>query len=374
MTRLLTIQALAHRAFCLLGKTGRQFAAAKRQRADFYEVAWREAADNLGADFETLDQDVLKIRKNGESTRVFLNYTELDDPVSLRIAGNKPLVHKLLQSQGLPTPAYREFTLKTLADAAEFLQQYGTCVVKPAAGTGGGQGVTTGVQTPRQLRKASVVAAGHGSGLMIEQQIAGSNIRLLFLDGQLLDAIDRRPPTVTGDGRSTIVQLVDNVNQQRLQAGFSVAQSVLKRDQDMRQTLATQGLTLTSVPLANQTVQLKTVINDNTAEDNVCVIDSLDTAVIDQARSAAEAVGLRLAGVDIVTPDASRCLTDAGGVVLEVNSAPGFYFHYAASNGRTPVAIPVLAACLNHSIHSDAWKTTQVASVPSDPCEVASTL
>ena len=235
MPRLLTIQALAQRAVSLLGKTGRQFAEAKRQRADFYKVAWREAADSLEADFETLDQDVLAIRKDGKSTRVCLNYTELDDPVSLRIAGNKPLVHRLLRSQGIPTPAYREFTLKTLTDAAKFLLQHGTCVVKPAAGTGGGHGVTTGVQTARQLRKASVVAAGHGSGLMIEQQIAGANIRLLFLDGQLLDAIDRRPPTVTGDGRSKIGQLVDNVNQQRLQAGFSVAQSVLKRDQHMSQ-------------------------------------------------------------------------------------------------------------------------------------------
>ena len=374
MTRLLTIQALAHRAVSLWGKTGRQSAAAKRQRADFYKVAWREAADSLEADLETLDQDVLAIRKGGKSTRVFLNYTELDDPVSLRIAGNKPLVHRLLRSQGIPTPAYREFTLKTLTDAGEFLQQHGTCVVKPAAGTGGGNGVTTGVQTVRQLRQASVVAAGHSSSLIIEQQIAGANIRLLFLDGQLLDAIDRRPPTVTGDGRSRIGQLVDNVNQQRLQAGFSVAQSVLKRDQDMRQTLAAQGLTLTSVLPVNKTVQLKTVINDNTAEDNICVIDSLNTALIDEARSAADAVGLRLAGVDIVTPDASRCLTDAGGVVLEVNSAPGFYFHYAARNGRTPVAIPVLAACLNCPIDSGVWKVREIASVSRDLCEVTSTL
>ena len=303
-----------------------------------------------------------------------MNYTELDDPVSLRIAGNKPLVHRLLRSQGIPTPAYREFTLKTLTDAAEFLLQHGTCVVKPAAGTGGGQGVTTGVQTARQLRQASVAAAGHSSGLIIEQQIAGANIRLLFLDGQPLDAIDRRPPTVTGDGRSRIGQLVDNANQQRLQAGFSVAQSVLKRDQDMRQTLAAQGLTLTSVLPVDKTVQLKTVINDNTAEDNICVIDSLNRALIDEARSAADAVGLRLAGVDIVTPDASRCLTDAGGVVLEVNSAPGFYFHYAARKSRTPVAIPVLAACLNCSIDSDTWKVRDYASVSGDLCDVTSTL
>lgn len=373
MSRLLKIQALAHRAVSLLGKTGRQMSAAKRQRADFYQQAWRGAASCLDAEFEALDQDVFALRKNGESTRVFLNYTELDDPVSLRIAGNKPLVHRLLQTQGIPTPLYHEFTLKTLPDAARFLKEHDMCVVKPASGTGGGNGVTTGVETPRQLRRASVLAAGHGSGLMIEQQISGANIRLLFLDGQLLDAIERRPPTVTGDGRSTIAQLVEKLNRQRLQLGFSVAQSLLKRDQDMRQTLAGQGFTLKTVPPANRSVQLKTVINDNTAEDNVSVVESLSPSVIEVARCAAEMVGLRLAGVDIVTPDASRCLADSGGVVLEVNSAPGLYFHYAASNGRMPVAVPVLAACLNCPMDSDGWNRHEAPALPGEVCEFAPT-
>jgi glutathione synthase/RimK-type ligase-like ATP-grasp enzyme len=374
MSRILKIQALAHRAVSLLGKTGRQSTVAKRQRADFYRAAWQDAARLLGADAETLDHDVLLIRGNGQSTRVLLNYTELDDPVSLRIAGNKPLVHKLLHTRGVPVPKYREFTLNGIAEAAEFLQAHGTCVVKPASGTGGGSGVTTGIRSSRQLRKASVLAAGHGSELIIEQQIPGTNLRLLFLDGQLLDAIERRPPTVTGDGRSTMSQLVDAVNQRRLQGGFSVAQSILERDADMRQTLAGQGLTLSSVPSKDAVVQLKTVINDNTAEDNVCIADTLHPAVIDVARDAANAVGLRLAGVDIVTSNPSHCLAETGGVVLEVNSAPGLYFHYAGSKTRKPVAIPVLAACLNYSIEPDTWNTPEAASLPDGICEPAPTV
>jgi len=115
------------------------------------------------------------------------------------------------------------------------------------------------------------------------------------------------------------------------------------------------------------------VINDNTAQDNVCVLESLHPSVIDVARKAATAVGLRLAGVDLITPNSSRCLSDVGGVVLEVNSAPGFYFHYAGDSGCTPVAVPVLAACLNHSIDCDAWKTRKSTSSPEIPYELTST-
>ena len=47
MSRMLKIQALACRALSLIGKTGRQAAAAKKQRAGFYREAWREAATIL---------------------------------------------------------------------------------------------------------------------------------------------------------------------------------------------------------------------------------------------------------------------------------------------------------------------------------------
>ena len=64
-----------------------------------------------------------------------------------------------------------------------------------------------------------------------------------------------------------------------------------------------------------------------------------------QARTAADAVGLRLAGIDLITPDLGASLTDSGGSVIEVNSGPGLHHHYhVADAGRaTRVAVPVLS-------------------------------
>lgn len=373
MNRVLKLQALALRAVSLWGKSGRQSRAAKHQRRRFYEAAWKEAASYLNAEFNVLSKDVFSIRTRDACTRVFLNYTALDDPVSLRIAGNKPLVHQLLAKHGVPTPAHISFSLATLSEAHEFLASHPVCVVKPAAGTGGGQGVTTGIRTARQLRQAAIIAAGFHADLILEEQVAGANVRLLFLDGQLLDAIERRPPGVTGDGHSTVSQLIRQLNERRLHVGFSAAQSIVRHDQDMRQTLETQGFRLRSVPKSRQRVQLKTVINDNMAEENISVVDSLHPAVIDVARCAADAVGLRLAGVDIVTPDMSQSLEAAQGIVLEVNSTPGFHFHYARNGGRTPIAIPILAACLNCFVDPDAWRHNK-ALLPKQLCDTTSTL
>jgi D-alanine-D-alanine ligase-like ATP-grasp enzyme len=355
MSRWLKFQALACRAISLLGTTGRQAAAAKRQRAEFYAAAWREAADHLQADFTTLDQDVFVVRKQEHSTRVFLNYTQLDDPVALKVAGNKPLVHRMLRDCGLPTPDFEVFTLATIPAAAAFMKKHSPCVVKPAAGTGAGQGVTTGIQTPRQLKRAIVTAAGYGTRLLIEQQVPGSVLRLLFLDGVLLDAIERQPPTVTGDGVKRVTELVDDLNQRRLNSGYSVAQAIVKCDQDMIHTLSAQQLRKNSVPEADRVVRLKTVINDNMADENVSVVDSIHSSVVDSARRAAEAVGLRLAGVDVIVQDRSLCFQETGGVILEVNSTPGFHFHYARRGGRTPVAIPILTACLDRPVSDSAF-------------------
>lgn len=355
MSRFLKIQALASRAFSLFGRTGRQAAAAKKQRAAFYREAWKEAADILGAEAEKLDEDTFHIRGARASARVCLNYTPLDDPVSLRIAGNKPIVHRLLQAQQIPVPAYRAFDLKHHAPALEFLRHHGTCVVKPASGTGGGQGVTTGVETPRDLRRAVVCAAGYGSDLIIEQQVPGRNFRLLFLDGQLLDAIERRPPSVTGDGHSSVGRLLDRMNRERVLSGADVAQSIVRRDQDMRRTLASQGLSFATVPACGEMVRLKTVINDNAAEDNDRITDLLHDEIVAASRAAVSTVGLRLAGVDVVTPDPEKNLDTVGGVVLEVNSTPGLYFHYAGAQRRCRVAVPILAACLGCRVDASRW-------------------
>jgi glutathione synthase/RimK-type ligase-like ATP-grasp enzyme len=55
-----------------------------------------------------------------------------------------------------------------------------------------------------------------------------------------------------------------------------------------------------------------------------------------------KALRVRLAGVDVITPDPTLPLSEAGGVVLEVNAPPNFYYHYHKRGGAYPVARHVL--------------------------------
>ncbi|HEX7450034.1 MAG TPA: hypothetical protein VF306_20910 [Pirellulales bacterium] len=313
------------------------------ERTLFYRRVWHEAADALGASIAAVGDEIFEIRLGDWRTKVQRNYTAADDAVTLELVGQKPLVLELLARQGLPVPRWQEFTTASLEVAAAFIERVGgDCVVKPARDTGGGDGVTTHVRTRWQLARAAARAAVFGEALSIEEQVAGDNYRLLYLDGVLLDAVVRRPPSVTGDGRSTVAALVERLNDVRVTWGSEAAQSLLARDQDMLQTLAAQGLALGSVPAAGRLVRLKTVINDNSANDNAAATHLLCSEVIEAGAAAAAAVGARLAGVDIITTDPARPLAATGGVMLEVNTTPGFYYHYCRQGAPCPVALHVL--------------------------------
>jgi cyanophycin synthetase len=203
--------------------------------------------------------------------------------------------------------------------------------------------VTTGVRSTFHLARAAAAAAAYGEQLLIEEQVEGDNYRLLYLDGELVDAFVRTPPGVTGDGRSTVAALVRAANDERLRKRAGLSQVLLTVDLDMRRTLAKQELTLRSVPAAGDRVVLKTVVNENGGADNACALDVLCPALVKECARAVRALRVRLAGVDVITRDPSRPLRETGGVVLEVNAPPNFYFHYHKRGGAYPVAKHVLA-------------------------------
>ena len=316
----------------------------------FYERAWRDAAAELGASYEALGGGIGEIGLDGARIRVCENTCPIDDPVTLAVAGDKALTYRLLTAAGLPVPRHATFRLDDLGPAAAFLAataRHG--VVKPAGGTGGGRGVTTGVRRPSDLARAAAAAAVYNDELLIEEQVDGDNYRLLYLDGVLLDAFVRRAPSVVGDGRSSVAHLVRRANEDRLTHGWGLSQALLTVDLDMERTLARRGLSLQSVPEEGQVVPVKTVVNENQGADNATATTLLCDAIVADGARAARAVGVRLAGVDVITRDPGVPLAESGGVILEVNTPPNYYFHYHKSDGCFPLAVVVLERLLEEA-------------------------
>jgi cyanophycin synthetase len=310
-------------------------------RESIYRRLWEEAAAEVGATVRDLGSGFLELRLDRRATRVRQEFVEIDSQAAIALSFDKTLVHGLLTAEGLPVPEHVE-----LGDAEELLRQ-GPVVVKPADGTGIGAGVTGNVRTPEQLAVARAAAQRYGPRVLVERSVPGEVYRLLLLDGQLLDAVRRGRPVVTGDGHATIAELVARENRRRLGAGGEDGLSLLRPDLDFIYTLQAAGRSPRSVLADGERVAVKTVTNQNRADENETVRVT-SPALTAEAAAAARLVGLRLAGVDLIAPGLDSSLAESGGVVLEVNCTPGLHHHYlvADRDRATRVAAPILRELL----------------------------
>ncbi len=319
-----------------------------------YERLWSAAAARASAAFENLGYGIYRISRDGRDTFVSDSRVMLDGPVTLKMAGNKPLVSRILAEHGHPVGRFLEFKLSQFARAEAFLEELGgLAVVKPAVSGASGKGVTTGIRTRRELWRASILAATHSDTILMEEQASGLSYRLLYIDGEFIDAVERRPPCLTGDGRHTLSQLIRLENVRRRRGVAPLAMQPLGVDVELKRCIASQGLTLSSVIDADRTVVLKAVVNENTAAENSSVRDRVHPDTIRRGAEIARLLKIRLAGHDVITPDISRPLTETGGVFNEVNTTPGLQHHYLIDYPER--AVPVMERLIDVLLAEQEW-------------------
>lgn len=310
-----------------------------------YRSVWGAIAADLGAEFHELDERLWEIRKAGKFLRFYMYQLELDNPVVLELAGNKPLVHRLLANCGLQVPAHLAFSLDTLELAESFLQQHPAgIVIKPASGYAG-KGVTTGIREPKQIQPASILASLYSRELLAEKEIPGECFRLLVFRGRVLSAVRRTGTRVRGDGRSTAAELVAGLNGARGAPGSDGA--------SCERLLKSQGLTLDSVIDEGREVVVSGTRGAQPGQELRTVYDCevlADVApeTIKDAVQAAQTLRSDFLGVDIITPDIGRPLAEVGGVINEVNTTPALHHHYDSKKEPYPgIARDIVAELLD---------------------------
>jgi D-alanine-D-alanine ligase-like ATP-grasp enzyme len=316
-----------------------------------YRNMWQAVAEAERADFKVLAEDIWEIELNGNQTRIRNDIMEFDNPVTLEIAGRKPLVYNLLHERGLRVPPHLVFRYDELDKAGSFLKQYPAgCVIKPAHGTSSGQGVTTHILSQREVRKASILASHYCKELIIEPMIPGECYRLLVLNGKVIHAVCRRGYQLKGDGFSTISELIRRENEKLSGKGLPI----FDIDRDCLFTLSYQNLSLNSTPGKDMEFIGKSV-NDPTRKYievrtvyNTPVTGRICSALIENALEAAKIMRSKFVGVDFITVDASKPLEESGGVINEVNTTPGLHHHYDIKSEKYPViARDILKALLD---------------------------
>lgn len=309
-------------------------------RSTFYQQLWDDAAAAVGAQVQPRPNGLLQISTSNHATFVSQSDLMLDSELTLRMMANKALTFELMTHMDVRLPKHVSFDLDSVNKAAAFLErQSGPVVIKPADGTGGGRGVTTGIHTKAALVSAARHAAGFNSRLLAEEQLTGASFRLLYIDGIFLDAVRRDSPIVTGDGQSSIAKLVQHENTARQSLENIVALNPLLIDQEARNTLSAQNLSANHVPKSGEAVRVKLAVNENAAGQNHIVRDQIHPEIIETGARLVKAFGIKFAGLDVTADDISVPVSNDRVIFNEINVNPGIHHHYLVANPEQSASV-----------------------------------
>jgi cyanophycin synthetase len=248
------------------------------------------------------------------------------------ITSNKQLSKYLLNEQSIPVPNGR--VVYSEISALMAAGQLGTPVVVKPLDSNQGKGVHLNLSTPAEIREAFACASKYSAGVIVEQYIKGRDYRVIVVGNEVRAVARRVPAHVTGDGRHTVGELVELVNQDpRRGEKHEKPLTKLRLDDVAVALLKKAELSPESVPGDGETVLLRENGNLSTGGTAVDCTDIIHPDNAELAVQAANALGIDIAGIDIVTEDISESILDTGGVIVEVNTAPGIRMHLYPSEG-----------------------------------------
>lgn len=259
------------------------------------------------------------------------------------IAQDKDLTKMLLQAAGVPVP--EGHVVRDADEAWEIALQIGLpVVIKPRDGNQG-KGVAVNIETREQLTQAFDVASTISRDVIVEQYIPGHDFRMLVIGNQLIAAARRDPPSVIGDGQHTIAQLVETVNLDPLRGdGHATALTKIRLDEIALATLSNQGLTAQSIPEHGQRILLRNNANLSTGGSATDVTDEVHPELAARIVTAAQMVGLDIAGVDLVAESVIKPMEEQRAGIVEINAAPGLRMHLSPSFGKArPVGEAIIS-------------------------------
>lgn len=288
------------------------------------------------------DRSLVQLGWGKHQQRIQATVTSHTHHIAVEIAQDKQLTSSLLERAGLPVPRHER--ARSADDAVEAAHSIGFPVVVKPMDLSHGRGVALNLTDDAAVRDAWEKAYELSSYVLVESFFQGNDHRVLVIDGKVVAVAERVPGHVVGDGKRTIRELVDIVNSDpRRGVGHEKVLTKIEMDHQAERLMKLAGVTEATVLPEGQLFALRSTGNLSTGGTAVDKTDVIHPDNVDIAVRAAKVVGLDVCGIDLICEDISRSVREHGGVIVEVNAAPGFRMHVAPTVGMPRnVAAPVI--------------------------------
>ena len=301
------------------------------------------AAEQRGIPWLRLnDQSLVQLGHGKFQQRIQATVTSSTSHIAVELASDKEETNKILATLGLPVP--KQELVQSEAQAVRAAKRIGFPVVTKPYNGNHGRGISIRLTSDQEVAHGYAVAREHARSVIVETFLEGDDHRLLVVNGNLVAATRRTPGHVIGDGKHTIQQLIEIVNQDpRRGVGHEKVLTRLELDAQAQKMLEQANMKPDSVPETGQMVLLRSTANLSTGGTATDVTDVIHPDNREMAERAVRAIGLDVGGVDFLSKDITESYRTIGGGICEVNAAPGFRMHVAPSEGTArDVAAPVI--------------------------------
>jgi cyanophycin synthetase len=278
------------------------------------------------------DQSLIQLGHGKYQQRIQATITGRTPHIAVELASDKEETNKILASLGLPVP--KQELVQTEEAALRAAHRLGLPVVTKPYNGNHGRGISIHLTTDEEISAGFIAAREHSRSVIVENFITGDDHRLLVVNGELIAATRRTPGHVVGDGKLTIAQLVEAVNQDpRRGIGHEKVLTRIELDAQAQMMMDRMSYTAESVPPLDETVYLRSTANLSTGGTATDVTDIIHPDNRDMAVRAIRAIGLDVGGVDFLSSNIAESYRIIGGGICEVNAAPGFRMHVSPSEG-----------------------------------------
>jgi cyanophycin synthetase len=304
-----------------------------------------EEAESRGIPWIRLNKySLCQLGYGANQKRIQATVTSETSSIGVELACDKEDTKYLLEQAEIEVPRgdiiRRE---RSLEDACRYVGY--PLVIKPVDGNHG-RGITVDIQNYEDALEAfnNAKASSRSGAIIVEKFITGEDYRLLVINNKLVAGAIRTPAHVIGDGKSTVQELIDIVNSDpRRGYGHENVLTQITVNDLTKTIIKDAGYTLDSVIAEGERLILKDTANLSTGGTAEDITDIIHPANVSMAERISKIIDLDICGIDIMTTDISKPLSETGGAVLEVNAGPGFRMHLAPTTGLPRnVAAPVI--------------------------------